>query len=75
MSPIFGEDANNELFSVNNGMIMCDMAEERFDQGYFVIETDYTYYLPLVTFMLVASSVIKTNANDDKLPKIYLAAV
>jgi hypothetical protein len=40
MSAIFGEDANNELFSVNNGMIMSDMAEERFDQGYFVIVPD-----------------------------------
>jgi hypothetical protein len=39
------------------------------------LETDYTYYPPLVTFVPVAGSAIKTNANDNKLPKIYLAAV
>ena len=44
MSAIFGEDANNELFSVNNGIIMCCDAEERFDQGYFVIVPDVSDY-------------------------------
>ena len=40
MSAIFGKDANNELFSINNGVLMCRDAEERFDQGYFVIVPD-----------------------------------
>ena len=36
---------------------------------------DYLYHPPLVVFQPVAGSAIKTNDNDNDLPKIYLASV
>lgn len=37
MTSIFGHSTEPELFSPRNGTLMSDLAEERYDKGYFVI--------------------------------------
>ncbi len=37
MTKIFGAEAENEMFSVNNGILMSTLAESRMDKGLFVI--------------------------------------
>jgi hypothetical protein len=36
------------------------------------LEADFTYHTPLVTFIPVASSAVKTNENDNDLSEVYL---
>lgn len=40
MSSIFGDEAQGELFSARNGMLLYTKAEQRFDMGYFALVPD-----------------------------------
>ena len=37
MTKNFGQEADDEMFSVNNGLLMSTLAENRMDKGLFVI--------------------------------------
>lgn len=37
MTRIFGSESANEMFSINNGILMSTLAESRMDKGFFVI--------------------------------------
>lgn len=38
MTNIFGQEAQHEMFSINNGLLMCTLAENKMDKDLFVIE-------------------------------------